>query len=242
MVYNDFHVHMGTSSSGEKTTIEDLIASMDKYHIERSGLSILNGTVCSVLNDRVMEAVKKYPDRIVGYAYINPREENCVEEVHRCLSSGYFKGVKFHSWKHGYYPDNCKPLDDVCNAIAEYDVPVITHTGTPTLSLPQQWAVVAKKHPDVKFVFAHIGLQEFGYGCVICAKELDNVYVGTESQSEIPVIRKAIDELGADRIIFGTDWPYKYIPAEIIKMEPYGLTDEELEKIFYSNARKLWKI
>ena len=39
----DFHVHMGKSSKGDSYTVDDLLASMDKFGIERSGLSILNG-------------------------------------------------------------------------------------------------------------------------------------------------------------------------------------------------------
>ena len=239
---NDFHVHMGKSSKGEVFTAEDLIRSMDEYGIERSGLSILNGTVCSELNDRTLAAVKQFPDRIIGYAYINPREENAVDEVHRCLQSGMFKVVKFHSWKHGYFPDNNSALDKVIDAIAQYDVPILTHTGTPPLALPHQWAAIAKRHPDVTFVFAHIGYLDYGYGCVECAKELDNVLVGTSGQVEIPILQKAIDDLGPDRIVFGSDWPYKYVKAEIVKFDAYNLSEEDRKKIFFDNAMKLWKL
>ena len=224
---NDFHVHMGKSSKGEVFTAEDLVRSMDEYQIERSGLSILNGTVCRELNDKTLEAVKQFPDRIIGYAYINPREANAIDEVHRCLQMPEFRGVKFHSWKHGYFPDNNSALDGIIDAIAEYNVPILTHTGTPPLSLPQQWAAIAKRHPDVTFVFAHIGYLDYGYGCVEAVKDLPNVLVGTSGQVEIPILQKAIDDLGADRIVFGSDWPYKYVKSEIVKFDAYNLTQEE---------------
>ena len=64
----DFHVHMGKSSKGDSYTVDDLLASMDKFGIERSGLSILNGVETGPLNDRVMEAVRLHPDRITGFA------------------------------------------------------------------------------------------------------------------------------------------------------------------------------
>lgn len=236
----DFHVHMGKSSKGDSYTVDDLLASMDKFGIERSGLSILNGVETGPLNDRVMEAVRLHPDRITGFAYINPRDPHAIDEVNRCLSVEGMRGVKFHSWKHGYFPDNNSALDGIIDAIEPYGVPILTHTGTPPLSLPQQWAMVAERHPNVKFVFAHIGYLDYGYGCVECAKKLPNVYVDTAGQVEIQVMQKALEDLGPDRIIWATDWPYKYPGSELVKFEPYDLSEGDREKIFRTNALKLW--
>lgn len=238
----DFHVHMGKSSRGTNYTVNDLIASMDRFDIEYSGLSILNGVLTAELNDRVMQAARDYPDRIVGFAYINPREPGAIDEVRRCLDTPGMRGVKFHSWKHGYFPDNNGAIDGIIEAIEPYDVPILCHTGTAPLALPQQWAAIAKRHPKAKFVFAHIGYLDFGYGCVECAKDLPNVFVDTSGQVEIPVLQKALDDLGADRILFATDWPYKYPRSEIVKFEPYDLSEQEKEKIFRTNALKLWKL
>lgn len=239
---NDFHVHMGKSSKGGNYSLKDLIASMDRFGIERSGLSILNGVLTPELNDRVMAAARECPDRIVGFAYINPREPGALDEVRRCLDSGLFRGVKFHSWKHGYFPDNNGAIDGIIDAITPYDVPILCHTGTAPLALPQQWAAIAARHPGATFVFAHIGYLDYGYGCVECAKPLKNVYVDTAGQVEIQVMEKALEELGPDRILFATDWPYKYPGSEIVKFEPYDLSQEDREKIFYANAKKLWKL
>ena len=107
---NDFHVHMGKSSRGSNYTVDDLLRSMDRFDIERSGLSILNGVLTPELNDRVMQAVKDHPDRIVGFGYINPREPKAIDEVRRCLDTPGMRGIKFHSWKHGYFPDNNSAL------------------------------------------------------------------------------------------------------------------------------------
>ena len=239
---NDFHVHMGKSSRGTNYTVDDLLRSMDRFDIERSGLSILNGVLTPELNDRVMQAVKDHPDRIVGFGYINPREPHAIDEVRRCLDTPGMRGIKFHSWKHGYFPDNNTALDGIVEAIEPYGVPILCHTGTAPLSLPQQWAAIAKRHPKATFVFAHIGYLDFGYGCVECVKDLPNVYVDTAGQEEIPVIEKALDELGPDRIIFATDWPYQYPGSEIVKFDHYELDDAARDKIFRTNALKLWKL
>ncbi len=68
------------------------------------------------------------------------------------------------------------------------------------------------------------------------------MYVGTSGQVEVPVIQSALDELGPDKIIFGTDWPYKFVKSEIVKFEAYDISEEDRYKIFYKNAKTLWKI
>ena len=64
----------------------------------------------------------------------------------------------------------------------------------------------------------------------------------TRRDRGIPVIEKALDELGPDRIIFATDWPYKYPGSEIVKFDHYELDDAARDKIFRTNALKLWKL
>lgn len=238
----DFHVHLGKSSSGNDYTVDDLIENMDKYGIEKSGLSMLNGTDTRVLNDKVFAAWQKYPNRIIPFAYINPRESFVLEEVNRCLGELKMKGVKFHSWKCGYSPDNNEMLDKVIKEIEKYNVPILTHTGTAPLSLPQQWAEVAKKHPNVNFVFAHIGYLDYGYGCVESVKKLDNVYVDTSGQVEVQILEKALNDLGSKRVIFGSDWPYKFVKSEIVKFEVLDLDKEQKEDIFNNNMRRLLKL
>ena len=102
----DFHVHMGKTSSGGNLTAEDLVASMDKFNIQYSGLSILNGIETGPLNDKTMEAIDQYPDRIIGFVYLNPRDPHAIDDLHRCMKHPGMRGVKFHSWKHGYFPSN----------------------------------------------------------------------------------------------------------------------------------------
>lgn len=81
-----------------------------------------------------------------------------------------------------------------------------------------------------------------GYACIDCAKKVKNIYVDTSGQFELPILRKAVKELGADRVLWGTDWPYKSAAAEIMKFLDVDLTEEEKEKIFRTNALKIWNV
>lgn len=54
------------------------------------------------------------------------------------------------------------------------------------------------------------------------------------------VLRRSVEILGAERVCFGTDWPYKPINVEIEKFYELGFSEKELEHIFYKNAAYLW--
>ena len=234
----DFHIHMGKSSSGSLYTLNDLDNMMIENEIDYVGLSLLNGTDVSKLNDTVYN-YSQQNNRIIPFAYINPRDDNAINEVKRTLGKYKMKGVKFHSWKHGYNPENIGSLDDIIDEIEKYNVPILTHTGTAPLSLPHSWARVAKKHPNQKWVFAHIGLLDYGYGCIEAIKTLKNVYVDTSGQNEVQILEKALNDLGENRIIYASDWPYKYVKSEILKLDCLNLNKEQKKKIFHNNAAEL---
>lgn len=238
----DFHVHLGKSSSGSMYTAKDLVNVLDDNNIACCGLSMLNGVHENELNDKVSEMANEFPDRIIPFAYINPRDPKAIDEVDRTLGDKKMKGIKFHSWKHGYNPENLANLDSVVTAIEKYDVPLLTHTGTAPLSLPHSWAEAAKKHPNQKWVFAHIGLLDFGYGCVEAIKNLDNVWVDTSGQVEVQILQKAFDELGEDRVIYASDWPYKHVPSEILKLDCLNMNESQRKKVFHNNSAKLLKL
>ena len=69
----DIHAHMGKTSSGEAIGVEQLIFDMDKYGILKTGISSLSGIDNREQNDLVYDSYLKYPDRIIPYAFINPK-------------------------------------------------------------------------------------------------------------------------------------------------------------------------
>lgn len=238
----DVHSHLGKTSSGEENTPRDLVEDLKKFGISKVGISCLSGTVTRAQNDLVYRAMRAYPGIIEGLAFIHPKDPQVFDEIDRCLGDYKMIGVKFHSWKHGYYPDNCPSLDAIFDRVARYGVHVQVHSGTAPMSTPFPWAEYARKHPDVDFVFTHLGYYEFGCGCVEAVKDLKNVWVETSGQFEVDVLKRAFDVLGAKRIVFGTDWPYKITNIEIDKFRLLRLTDAQMEDVFYKNAEYLWRM
>lgn len=241
MKYYDIHSHLGKTSSGDENTPSELVTDLKRYGIEKVGISCLSGISTREQNDLIYRAMQEYPEVIEGYAFINPKDAAAENEIDLCLGTYGMSAVKFHSWKHGYYPDNSGSLDRLLDKIDSYGVHVQTHVGTAPISNPYVWAEYAKKHPHVRFVFTHIGYYEFGMSTIEAVKDLPNVWVETSGQMDVEVLKKAIAVLGSKRVCFGTDWPYKPVNMEISKFYELELTEEQRADIFYQNAEKLWK-
>lgn len=242
MTIYDIHSHLGKTSSGEENTPEELLRDLNSYGISKVGISSLSGISNREQNDLVYRAMKAFPGVIKGYAFINPKANDAIDEVDRCLGDYHMDGIKFHSWKHGYYPDNTPALTDILTEIQKYGVHVQTHVGTAPFSTPYVWAEYARKFPNIDFLFTHIGYYEFGLSTIEAVRNLDNVWVETSGQMDVEVLQRAIRVLGAKRVCFGTDWPYKPVNIEIEKFYEMKVGDEELEYIFCKNAKYLWRM
>lgn len=242
MVKYDIHSHFGPTSSGENSSIEEMIEELEKYGIKKVGISCLSGNSMEEQNNIIYKAMKDKKDKIYGYCFINPKDKNALQELDKCLKIYKMSAVKLHSWKQGYYPDNRPELKKIFDKIKKYGVHVQVHVGTAPLSTPYIWAEWAKLYPEIRFVFTHIGYYEFGMSTIEAIKNLKNVWVETSGQMDVDVLKKAIQVLGSKRIVFGTDWPYKPVNIEVEKFKYLKLSEEELEDIFYRNAENLWRI
>lgn len=241
MLMFDIHAHMGKTSSGDAIQASMLIQDMEKYGISKTGISSLSGVVNRVQNDMVYNAHLEYPEQILPYAFINPKAPDAHEEIDLCLGNRKYSGVKFHAWKHGYYSDNTPQLEDILTHIEKYGVHVQTHVGTSPLSTPFAWIRYAKNHPNLRFVFTHMGCREFAYSVIEAVKDIDNIWLESSVEYEQDVLEKVKSCVGAKRIVFGTDWPYKSVECEIEKIYHMGFTQDELEDVFHRNAEYLWK-
>lgn len=242
MTIYDIHSHLGKTSSGDQNSPEDLVADLKAWGISKVGISCLSGINTREQNDLVSQAMEKFPGTIMGYGFINPKAEDAIDEVNRCLGDLKMNGVKFHSWKHGYYPDNSPALYDILAEIQGYGVHVQTHVGTAPMANPYVWAEYARKFPKIDFVFTHIGYYEFGMSAIEAVKDLSNVWVETSGQMDVDVLKTAVDVLGAERVCFGTDWPYKPVNIEVEKFYELNLSPSQLDYIFHKNAEYLWRM
>ena len=218
----DSHVHLMTdttgwyaykkSAGGSDARAWDSHATallLDESGIDRCFLFTLAGLYgfndYRAANDEVGQAAREYPERFVPFCTAFPNQDPtaAADEVERCLSSG-FKGVKFHPWLQSF-PANSAYLYPALEVCAKYRAPVLFHTGTPPYSQPFQVMEQARRFPSVPFIIGHFGKIMF-LDAVRSAELYPNVYLET-SGAQVADLVFAVDRIGTDRILFGTDLP-----------------------------------
>lgn len=227
-------------------TAEQLIEDGNRAGVKRYVVHSVATTAHQVRS--INEFIKREMDEheeFIGFMTLHQdlTEEEVEREVNWCVENG-FKGVKLH-------PDFQKFYIDGKNAQKFYKIignrlPILFHVGDDRydFSEPERVVKMAKKYPKVNFIAAHFG----GYRCwdkAYIYKGLENVYFDTCSSLAFIDSKKAeeiIRCLGVDRFFFATDFPMWDAEKELERFNAIRLTDEEKEKIFSLNIKRLLKI
>ena len=196
----DFHSHLGQTTAGDKNSADQLVKQLSEFGISKVGICCTSGNSMIEQNNVIYDAMCKYPNFVVGYAVINPKDPHANDEIHRTLGEMKMNGVKFFSWKFGYAVENCPQLGAVIDEIGKYGVHIQIHAGASPLCTPYVWIEHAKRRPDMKFVFTHICGREFGYSCIEAIKDVPNIWVETSANEEADILRKAVSVLGSKRV------------------------------------------
>ena len=135
-------------------------------------------------------------------------------------------------------------LDPIMQVAEELNIPVFIHCGHPPFSLPWSMGLLAERFPNVKVVMIHMG---HGHGVYIdasikMAKRYSNLYLEMSGMPMNSKIKQAYDEVGKDRIMFGTDAPFHHPTIEIQKVLTSGLDNKGMEDVFYNNISKLMNL
>lgn len=229
----DAHAHIGYIGgwADVKMDCHQLIQLMNDYEIEKTLL-------CAMDNELTLDAMKRYPDRILGAVYVNPLDPDSVASIDHYVEEG-FCAVKLNPLRHAFVADDAI-VDPVMEKAKQYGIPVCIHSGHPPYSLPWSIALLAERFPEVKVMMIHMG---HGHGVYIdaalkMARRYPNIYLEMSGMPMSSKIREAYESVGSDRIMFGTDGPFHHPSVEIQKVKVCGLGEEAQQRIFYDNALK----
>ena len=234
----DLHTHIGSFGgwANVSCTDDELVKSMRYYNVEKSAVYFTD-------NELVRRAVQKYPDELVGCYWPNPHDKDAAERVRIALTDWGFKGVKLHPLFQAFLP-NDKIVHPIVEEARRAKVPVLIHTGHAPFSLPWSVGELVESFPDVKIVMLHMGNGHGVYmeAAINVAKKMDNLYLETSRMPNGSKIREAMNVVGKDRVMYGTDIPFGDPVVEIVKGTALGMSEEENELYFYSNAKSLLNI
>ena len=150
------------------------------------------------------------------------------------------KGIKIHG-SLDKTPTNSSDYNPAYEFAEKHNLPVIIHCGRWLEMSGWHLALeVAKKYRDVKFVLAHAGgnSAELRWQCAnaILKEKLDNVWLDLTGMGLFWMTEKIIKLLGADKFLFGSDFPLGHPKIHLAHIEILNLNEDEKEKILFKNA------
>ena len=233
----------------------ELIDSMDSQGVDRSvifGFPWKNSDTFKKHNDYIIKSLERYPGRLTGFCCIDIFSREAVPEVMRCLESGLSGVGELALYESGIDDEFINRLEPVMEICLDKNHPVLIHTNEPighqypgkTPNTFKQIYRLITKFPENKIVLAHWGGGIFFFS--LLKKEVKenfkNVFFDTAASPflyDAKIYRVAINILGQDRIIFGSDFPL-LTPARYFKeFEQAGLTKSETGSICGENAATL---
>ena len=237
---------------------EELLNAMDENQVDKSvvfGFPWKNSDTVKMHNDYIIAMVEKYPDRFIGLGCINPASKDAGDETLRCLEAG-LRGIGelafYQSGLDAKVFESLVPIMQLCQG---RDLPVLIHTNEPIghtypgktpIALTQIYQLIKRFQENI-IVLAHWGGGLFFFH--LLKKEvkeyLKNIYFDTAASPFLydpKIYRLAVQLVGSDKILFGSDYPLLPPQRYFKEMEKAGLSNKERQWICGRNAEKLLKL
>lgn len=256
----DFHTHCFPDKIAEKAinklrqssggliyyadgTKDGLLSSMQKNGVDKS--VVLNIATNENQQTNVNDfAISINSENLISFGSVYPNSDSAFDELDRLKAAG-IKGVKLHPDYQGFEIDDEK-FKPLYKKISDLNFITVFHAGFDYGYPPPYKASPKKSLKALKWFNSPVVLAHFG-GLNQCDEVLnvlagENVYFDTAfCYSSMPkyYAEKIIEKHGVDKILFGTDNPWRTAEIELNFINNVGLSDDEKELILHKNAEKL---
>ena len=244
------------------------VAELDMHGVDRATL------IASSPGDEttVAAAVEAYPGRFYGFFMLDPMQPDALERVTNAAVTPHLHCLCLFPAMHTYSLTDARlvPLFEIAS---DARLAVFVHCGALSvgvrkkLGLPTQFNLrysnpldlhpVALHFPQIRFIVPHFGaglLRE----TLMLADLCPNVYLDTSSSNHWmnyesldirTVYRRAIDVIGSDRLLFGTDssffprgWNTPIFDVQVKALYELGLDQEQAQQILSRNLERLFSV
>jgi hypothetical protein len=253
----DIHAHIG-SFAGFDLSLETLLANLRRHHIRLALISNIDGAELPqtrnldeiAANKITLETIQLYPKLFRGLAWGRPNDGSPAN-LEPFLRDHHFVGIKLHPEMNHFAADDSL-VDGYLSLCEKYGAPAVFHSGkSRSHSDPQKIYRAAQRHPTVPVILYHMGFKGPHDDAIAAVKESlqkrdARLYLET-AQADPPAVLRAVRELGAERVLFGSDAAYygqghyeRYLPLfELLRQQ---LRDDDFAKVMWGNATRLFKL
>ena len=258
------HVEAATKKFGHKIELRTFEQMLDEYTrcgVEKLVLFAWDAETTShmprVTNEFVAEVAHRYPERIVGFASVDPHKKSAVKDFEYAIRELGLAGLKLHPQVQAFEPNDPAfyPLYSKC---VELGVPVTFHTGSTywgagleggggvklRFSDPMLLDDVAADFPELKLIMAHPGWPWQDEQLAI-ATHKSNVYIDLSGWSPKyfqPLLITYITKMIPQKFLFGTDYPMLSPQRWLLDFDGLGLSSEIKSMVLSENAKNLLKL
>jgi uncharacterized protein len=234
----DFEIYLPTEAGADelRAALEDLAYWEDKAGIE---MAVVMPTPTPHPSNKALAETLAGDPRWVLCAQVNPQHgEGAVAEFRQAVTEFGCRMLKIMPAIYNTPPTspNAVALMDVARDLG---VAVNIHS-TGNNGEPLEIGALARRYPDVPIIMDHMGYRNDGRQAILAAQDNPNIFLGTTIAAFEPsFIATAIREVGADRIIFGSNLPacYPDLAIESIRRGKFG--DEVEALILGGNLARL---
>lgn len=214
-----------------------------------SGITHICGSICSrdaslsvwQLNDIALQAKEKWGDFYTPGFHVHPAEvDKSLAEIERMHALGVRllgEVVPYmHGWNDFLHTNYFDEMDGLLGAAEKHGMVFSFHTDW-----SWQMDELIEKHPDLPFVAAHPGEREGVEKHISRMRKYDNACLDISGTGilRLGLIEHLVNSVGAERILFGTDYPISNHDLYIHCVRTARISDADKEKIFHLNAERL---
>ena len=247
----DVHAHVGTPGPTPAKRMERLVQIADRMGVERLCIFMSppwhyepTPEQFRQSNNDVLAILKEWSSRAFGFVYLNPvHTKESLAELERCVADGPMIGIKLWVGTRCNRPE----LDPIVNRAIELKALILQHTwikqrgkgNLPQESTPMELAELSARHPGVAMVCGHTGGGDWALGirAIRTRPELHADLGGGD-----PVygeVEMAVRELGASRVLYGSDVNGRSFGSQIGKVLGADLSVADKKLILRENLRRL---
>jgi hypothetical protein len=195
-------------------------------------------------NDALLALIRAHPSRIHGYACVNPNYTgHALGEIARCLDAGMI-GIKLAASRRANDP----LLDPIADAARKHNVPILQHIWQhrrkewpgQEASDGAELGELARRHPDVAFILAHIGGGGDWRHTLEVTRDIENIFVDLSGSGvDGGMLESCLAAVGAGRLLWGCDLTMDTGWAKLRYLERI-VSARDLDRIRWRNAAAIF--
>ena len=236
-------------------TAEELIAVMDAAEVHKAvalGLGWTDRELAQQANDYLLESASRYPHRLIPFCSVNPAwGEAALQETERCARLGARGIGELHPDTQGFDLSSAEVMGPLMEVVRRHQLILLTQASEPVghhypgkgATTPDLLLGLIQSYPDIPIVCAHWGGGLPFYSLMPEVRTaLENTYFDSAASPYLyraEVFSLATQLVGAEHILFGSDYPTLQPERVISQVNAQPLADAEKSAILGANAQRL---